>query len=163
MENCQERKSIVDKDVTRNVDIDEKILTSVNQKMDLLMKLIEDIENNKLNEDEDDDNLNNEDKKIINNDNNNNNEIIIEEKKENNILSEFQTNAINVPVKFQSTYYQVESVMQSYMDEFNNFYYKSIFDQFSSSLKEIYDNKYKQYIEISVEYHNQIKEKEHIL
>ena len=32
------RKSIVDKDVTRNVEIDEKILTSVNQKMDLLLK-----------------------------------------------------------------------------------------------------------------------------
>ena len=161
IENCQGRKSIVDKDVTRNVDIDEKILTSVNQKMDLLMTLIEDIEKNKLNEDEDDDNLNNEDKKAINNDNNN--EIITEEKKENNILSEFQTNAINVPVKFQSTYYEVESVMQSYMDEFNNFYYKAIFDQFSSSLKEIYDNKYKKYIDISVEYHTQIKEKEHIL
>ena len=34
------KKSIVDKDVTRNVEIDEKILTSVNQKMDLLLKLI---------------------------------------------------------------------------------------------------------------------------
>ena len=35
MENFQRKKSIVDKDVTRNVNIDEKILTSVNQKIDL--------------------------------------------------------------------------------------------------------------------------------
>ena len=155
------RKSIVDKDVTRNVDIDEKILTSVNQKMDLLLKLIDDIENNKLNEEEDDENIENiENNNIIKEDNNN--KIIINEKKEN-ILSEIQTDVINVPVKFQSTYYQLESIMQSYMDEFNNFYYKDIFEQFASNLKEIYDNKYKKYIEISVEYHNQIKENEHIL
>ena len=156
------KKSIMDKDVIRSVDIDEKILTSVNQKMDLLMKLIEDIEKNKLNDDEDDENLlNNIEKNNLNNNNDNN--IIIEEKKENKKLSESQTNIINVPIKFQSTYYQVESIMQSYMDEFNNLYYKDIFEQFSSGLKEIYDNKYKKYIDISIEYHNQIKENEHIL
>ena len=156
------KKSIMDKDVIRNVDIDEKILTSVNQKMDLLMKLIEDIEENKLNDDEDDENLlNNIGKNNLSNNNDNN--IIIEEKKENKKLSESQTNIINVPIKFQNTYYQVESIMQSYMDEFNNLYYKDIFELFSSGLKEIYDNKYKKYIDISIEYHNQIKEKEHIL
>ena len=53
--------------------------------------------------------------------------------------------------------------MNSYIDEFNNFYYKNIFEQFSSNLKEIYDIKYKKYIDISVEYHTQIKENEHIL
>jgi hypothetical protein len=162
IEEQSRKKSIMDKDVIRNVDIDEKILTSVNQKMDLLMKLIEDIEENKLNDDEDDENLlnNNEKNNLINNNDNN---IIIEEKKENKKLSESQTNPINVPIKFQSTYYQVESIMQSYMDEFNNLYYKDIFEQFSSGLKEIYDNKYKKYIDISIEYHNQIKENEHIL
>ena len=163
------KKSIVDKDVTRNVDIDETILTSVNQKMDLLLKLIDDIEKNKLNDDEEEENLDTQnsvekDENIIN-DTDNKNQIIADEKKEkeNNILSEIQTDVINIPVKFQSTYYQVESIMQSYMDEFNNFYYKDIFEQFASNLKEIYDNKYKKYIEISIEYHNQIKENEHIL
>jgi len=162
IEEQSRKKSIMDNDVIRNVDIDEKILTSVNQKMDLLMKLIEDIEKNKVNDDEDDENLlnNNEKNNLINNNDNN---IIIEEKKENKKLSESQTNPINVPIKFQSTYYQVESIMQSYMDEFNNLYYKDIFEQFSSGLKEIYDNKYKKYIDISIEYHNQIKENEHIL
>ena len=141
------KKSIVDKDVIRNVDIDDKILTSVNQRMDLLMKLIGDIERNKIKEEEDDiENIEND------------------EKKENkDILSGIKANIINIPIKFQSTYYQVENLMQIYMDEFNNFYYKDIFEQFASKLKEIYDNKYKKYIDISVEYHNHIKKNEHIL
>ena len=160
------RKSIVDKDVTRNVEIDEKILTSVNQKMDLLLKLIEDIEKNKLNEDEDEvdeniqDNKDNTDNNKINDIENNNK--IIEEKKDI-ISSGLQTGAMHVPAKFQGTYYQVENIMQSYMDEFNHFYYKDIFEQFASHLKEIYDDKYKKYIDVSVEYHNQIKQNEHIL
>ena len=163
------KKSIVDKDVTRNVEIDEKILISVNQKMDLLLKLIEDIEKNRLNEDEDDENIENLQENKDNNNNEindleNNNKIILEEKKENNIYSEIQLGgAINIPAKFQGTYYQVENIMQSYMDEFNNFYYKDIFEQFASHLKEIYDDKYKKYIDVSIEYHNQIKQNEHIL
>ena len=148
------RESIVDKDVTRKVDIDENISCSVNKKMDLLMKLIEDIEKNKVNEEEDDDNI------VINEENK---DIIAENKNEKNILEDIPTDAIKVPLKFQSTYYQVESIMNSYIDEFNNFYYKNIFEQFSSNLKEIYDIKYKKYIDISVEYHTQIKENEHIL
>ena len=149
------RESIVDKDVTRKVDIDENISCSVNKKMDLLMKLIEDIEKNKVNEEEDDD-----DNIVINEENK---DIIAENKNEKNILEDIPTDAIKVPLKFQSTYYQVESIMNSYIDEFNNFYYKNIFEQFSSNLKEIYDIKYKKYIDISVEYHTQIKENEHIL
>jgi len=49
------------------------------------------------------------------------------------------------------------------MDEFNHYYYKDIFEQFASKLKEIYDQKYTKYIEVSVEYHTQIKKNEHIL
>ena len=157
------RESVVDKDVTRKVDIDENILSSVNKKMDLLMKLIGDIEKNKVNEEEEDDEsiVNNEDNS--NNINDDDNKIISENKKEKNILEEISTNAIKVPLKFQSTYYQVESIMNSYIDDFNNFYYKNIFEHFASNLKEIYETKYKKYIDISVEYHTQIKENEHIL
>ena len=157
------RESVVDKDVTRKVDIDENILSSVNKKMDLLMKLIGDIEKNKVNEEEEDDesSVNNEDNS--NNINDDDNKIISENKKEKNILEEISTNAIKVPLKFQSTYYQVESIMNSYIDDFNNFYYKNIFEHFASNLKEIYETKYKKYIDISVEYHTQIKENEHIL
>ena len=149
------RPNIVEQDVIRNVDIDEKILNSVNQRFDLLMKLLDDIENKKIKEN-DDENL----------EGNNNNNIINEiknDKNESNELFENQAKIINVPVKFQNTYYQVENLMKTYMDNFNNYYYKDIFELFSSELKEIYDKKYKKYIEISLEYHNHIKENEHIL
>ena len=47
--------------------------------------------------------------------------------------------------------------MQSYMDEFNNYYYKDFFEQFASKLKEICDQKYTKYIKVNVVYHTQIK------
>ena len=126
--------------------IDEKILKSVNERMDLLMKLIGDIENNKLAKDEDEETIQ---------ENNNPNK----EKDEFTSLS----NIIKVPLKFQSTYFQVENLIIQYMDQFNNFFFKEIFEQFASNLKEIYDNKYKKYIDVSLEYHHQIKENEHLL
>ena len=126
--------------------IDEKILKSVNERMDLLMKLIGDIENNKL--------ANDEDEETIQENNNPN-----KEKDEFTSLS----NIIKVPLKFQSTYFQVENLIIQYMDQFNNFFFKEIFEQFASNLKEIYDNKYKKYIDVSLEYHHQIKENEHLL
>ena len=49
------------------------------------------------------------------------------------------------------------------MNDFNQYFYKDIFEQFSSGLKEIYDMKYKKYIEIRNDYHNQIKENEYLL
>ena len=151
------KQSIVDQNVIRNVEIDENITNSVNQRMELLNKLIDDIEKNKIKDDEDDDNI---DESAENNENKNE---ILEDKKEQNLLSEIHTDVIKVPAKFQSTYYQLESMMQSYMDDFNNYYYKDIFEQFASKLKEIYDQKYTKYIEVSVEYHTQIKKNEHIL
>ena len=114
--------------------------------MDLLMKLIGDIENNKLAKDEDEETIQ---------ENNNPNK----EKDEFTSLS----NIIKVPLKFQSTYFQVENLIIQYMDQFNNFFFKEIFEQFASNLKEIYDNKYKKYIDVSLEYHHQIKENEHLL
>ena len=151
------KQSIVDQNVIRNVEIDENITNSVNQRMELLNKLIDDIEKNRIKDDEDDDNI---DESAENNENKNE---ILGDKKEQNLLSEIHTDVIKVPAKFQSTYYQLESMMQSYMDEFNNYYYKDIFEQFASKLKEIYDQKYTKYIEVSVEYHTQIKKNEHIL
>jgi len=154
------KQSIVDQNVIRNVEIDENITNSVNQRMELLNKLIDDIEKNRIKDDEDDDNM-----EEFEENNENKNEIIEDkkEKKEKNLLSEIHTDVIKVPAKFQSTYYQLESMMQSYMDEFNNFYYKDIFEQFASKLKDIYNLKYTKYIEVSVEYHTQIKKNEHIL
>ena len=135
--------------------MDESILKSVNQRMDLLMELIDKVENNNNNlleeesEDEDEEESDNNQNKI-------------NDKEENNYDINI-SNIKDVPARFQSTYYQVENIMSQYMDQFNNFYYKEIFEHFSSKLKEVYDSKYKNYIETANEYHDQIKKNEHIL
>ena len=149
------KKSIVDENVIQNVNMDESILKSVNQRMDLLMELIDKVENNNNNlleeesEDEDEEESDNNQNKI-------------NDKEENNYDINI-SNIKDVPARFQSTYYQVENIMSQYMDQFNNFYYKEIFEHFSSKLKEVYDSKYKNYIETANEYHDQIKKNEHIL
>jgi len=70
---------------------------------------------------------------------------------------------VKVPLKFQSAYFSVEELINKYISQFNNFFFKEIFEQFAQNLKDIYDTKYKKYIEVSLEYHHQIKENEHIL
>ncbi len=143
-----QKENIVNKEEKdKNIEIDEKIMTSVNERMDLLMKLIDDIENNKIANEDDEDNLNEK------------NEI----KEESDIFPDINKNIIEVPLKFQAAYYQIENLINNYMDQFNSFFFKDIFDAFASNLKDIYDNKYKKYTEVRLEYHHQIKENEHIL
>ena len=132
------------------IDIDEKILTSVNEKMDLLMKLIDDIENNKLSKED-------EEETIIERD------ISYKENNNEDLNIEKIPDLIKVPLKFQTAYFNMENLINQYISQFNNFFFKEIFEQFALNLKDIYDTKYKKYIEVSLEYHHQIKENEHIL
>ena len=132
------------------IDIDEKILTSVNEKMELLMKLIDDIENNKLSKEDEEETILERD---ISYKENNNEDLNIEK----------IPDLIKVPLKFQAAYFNVENLINQYISQFNNFFFKEIFEQFALNLKDIYDTKYKKYIEVSLEYHHQIKENEHIL
>ena len=113
--------------------------------MNLLMKIIDDFENNRLEKDDEEEN--------------------IAENKSLNTKEELENlpAITNIPLKFQLTYSQIEKLIMQYMDQFNNYFFKEIFEQFASNLKEIYDNKYKKYIEVSLEYHDQIKENEHLL
>ena len=142
-ENIKEKTNIKEEEKEKEkegeVEIDEKILTSVNEKIDLLNKLIDDIENNKLSkEDEEETLLEDDDIETI-------------------------KDIVKVPLKFQSAYFSVEELINKYISEFNNIFFKEIFEQFAQNLKDIYDTKYKKYIEVSLEYHHQIKENEHIL
>ena len=68
-----------------------------------------------------------------------------------------------IPGKFQGAYLDIQTIMDNYIYDFNQFFYKEIFEQFSSHLKELYEQKYKKYIEIRNEYHAQIKENEYLL
>ena len=142
-ENIKEKKNIKEegkeKEKEGEVEIDEKILTSVNEKIDLLNKLIDDIENNKFSKEDEEDTILEDDD--------------IEKIKD----------IVKVPLKFQSAYFSVEELINKYISQFNNIFFKEIFEQFAQNLKDIYDTKYKKYIEVSLEYHHQIKENEHIL
>ena len=141
-ENSNQKTNIKEKEEKNEaeVEIDDKILTSVNEKIDLLNKLLDDIESNKLSKDEEE-------------------EILTENENDIEIIKDI----VKVPLKFQSAYFSVEELINKYISQFNNFFFKEIFEQFAQNLKDIYDTKYKKYIEVSLEYHHQIKENEHIL
>ena len=135
-----------DNDISNDVVIDEKILNSVNERMKLLNKIIDDIENNISNNEEEEDSEDG----------------IGKDDEVKNVINE-KNETVNIPIRFKATYQGIEKLMKDYIEDFNNYYYKEIFENFSSTLKEIYDNKYKKYIDTSIEYHHHIKENQHIL
>ena len=164
------RASIVDEDMVIKLKPDEEITKSIDDQIKTLKGIIDNLnikktlnENDNNNNDEDEDSQNEESNKNseYSNSNNNLNKISKNEKNIENDLIDSTANKI--PAKYLSTYYQVESLLIEYMNNFNEFFYHDIFEQFSSGLKELYELKYKKYIEIRDEYHNQIKEKEYLL
>ena len=166
------RTSIVDEDMIRKMKPDEEISKSIDEQIKTLQDIITNLnikktlnlnENDNNNED-DEDSQNEESNKNsdYSNSNNNLNKIICNGK--NDVEDDLIDSTANkIPAKFLSTYYQVESLLIEYMNNFNELYYHDIFEQFSSGLKELYEMKYKKYIEIRNEYHNQIKEYEYLL
>ena len=161
------RTSIVDEDMTRKIEPDEEISKSIEEQIESLKKIIINLnkkkitnENENNENEEDEDSQNDESNKNSEYSNSNNNLNKVSKKEENEIMD---SNVNKIPAKFMSSYYQVESLMIEYMNNFNEFFYQDIFEQFSSGLKELYELKYKKYIEIRNEYHNQIKENEYSL
>ena len=142
--NAQPRKNVVEEDVIRPINVDDGVLSSVNDKIKFLEKLVKNInisDNNSENDDQSDG-----DENIKENDNN-----------------KITLNKEKVPIKFQGAYDEVVQMMKNYMNKVNKFYYKNIFYMFSSELKELYELKCNKYIEIRNEYHQQIIEKEYLL
>ena len=76
---------------------------------------------------------------------------------------EEEINIDEIPSKFQYTYFMIEEKIINYMDEFNEHFYKEVFGNFFNKLKRLIDEKYNKYIEITTEYHSQIKENEYLL
>ena len=130
------RMSIVDaKNVIRKIEPDNDIKEIVEQKM----KNHENLNNNNV-----DDEINGD-----------------EESSEQ--LQDLKMVVDEIPVKFQETYNEVEKLINKYVKDLNNHFYKDTFEVFSLELKDLYDKKYKKYIEVSNEYHNNIKESEYHL
>ena len=162
------RTSILDEDMIRKIKPDDEISKSIEDQIKYLQNMVSNLETKDDNNKNDNDNDNeedeeNEDNKDSEKDITNINKIIENKENKDNKKELMDSKVSQIPAKFQSTYYQVESLMNEYMNDFNEFYYKEIFEQFSSQLRELYELKYKKYIEIRNEYHTQIKENEYLL
>ena len=68
-----------------------------------------------------------------------------------------------IPIKFRETILKVEKKMNDYIINLKHHFYNDIFENFFLSIKELYDLKYKKYIEIKNEYHSSITENEFLL
>ena len=147
------RMSILDEDLLNKVNTDEEISTSIKSQITSLENIIHNL-NKKNNSQNEIDNEEEEESEVSNS-----NLIQVKPKTNNNSAN----NLDKIPAKFQGAYMDVETIIGEYMNDFNHFFYKEIFEQFSSGLKELYEQKYKKYIEIRNEYHNQIKENEYLL
>ena len=132
----ERKKSIVDEDVTRKIELDEEIKNIIEEKMKMLDNLKEENDSG-----EDSNHPSSSDLPIIT---------------KNNNLKE-------LPPIFQETMLAVEEKMKEYIIELNNHFYKEAFEEFSSKLKELYDSKYEKYIMVNNEYHSNITEKEYLL
>ena len=129
------RMSIVDaKNVIRKIDPDKEIKEIVEQKM-------KNLENLNINNNNVDDEMSGEDEN-------------------SEQLQDLKMVVDEIPVKFQETYMEVEKLINKYVKDLNNHFYKDTFEVFSLELKDLYDKKYKKIIEVSNEYHNNIKENE---
>ena len=148
----QQRASIVDQiNALRKIDPDKEIVTIIEEKMKILENL-DDINylktiNNK--EDEEATEVQTDGKSTLSNN--------------YNPLQDLKLSIDEVPLKFQDTYYDVEDKMKNYVDDLNNHFYKDTFEVFSLKLKDLYDKKYNNYVEVNTYYHSNIKEKEYQL
>ena len=149
------RMSIIDEDLLNKINTDEDISTSIESQITSLQNIITNLNKKNTSQNE----IDNEDEEESETSNSNSNLIQIKTKNNNNSSN----NLDKIPAKFQGTYMDVGTIIGEYMNDFNHFFYKEIFEQFSSELKELYEQKYKKYIEIRNEYHNQIKENEYLL
>jgi len=162
------RTSILDEDMIRKIKPDDEISKSIEDQIKYLQNMVSNLETKDANNKNDNDNDNEEDEENEDNKDSekgitNINKIIENKENKDDKKELIDSKVSQIPAKFQSTYYQVESLMNEYMNDFNEFYYKEIFEQFSSQLRELYELKYKKYIEIRNEYHTQIKENEYLL
>ena len=77
--------------------------------------------------------------------------------------SESKIKISEIPTRYQEVCDSIENKINKYMNEFNELFYKEIFQNFFLELKKLIDEKYDKYIEISTNYHSQIKENEFLI
>ena len=129
-------KEKLEEEENNKIPVDDDLLKTINEKM----KKIDEIE--KIKEEKSDNESENE---------------------ESNNINEKKFSIEEIPPKFHQTYYDIEAKMDKYIKDLNEYFHKDIFYHFSSQLKELYDSKYKKYIEVNNYYHTNIKQYEYSL
>ena len=148
---CQQRQSIVDRiNALRKIDPDKKIVQIIEEKMKILENLDDiNLKTNNNKEDEEATEVQTDEISALSNN--------------YNPIQDLKLTIDEIPLKFQDTYYDVEDKMKDYVSDLNNHFYKDTFEVFSLKLKDLYDQKYNNYIEVNTYYHSNIKEKEYQL
>ena len=132
----QRKKSIVDENILKDIEPDDEIKKIIEEKMEILNNLKE--ENNSGDESTHQSTVSLP--TVIK-------KVDIEE----------------IPPVFQETFIAVEEKMKEYIGKLNKYFYNDAFEEYSLKLKELYDAKYKKYIDVNNEYYSSIKEKEFLL
>ena len=136
MKPLQRKKSIENENVLRDIEPDEEIKKSIEEKMQLLNSLKSE------NELEEDSNF---------------------QSSSNLPVITNKINMDDIPPIFQETLIEVKEKVKEFINSLKDKFYKETFEDFSLKLKELYDSKYDKYIMINNEYHSSIIEKEHLL
>jgi len=68
-----------------------------------------------------------------------------------------------IPPEFQSTVLEIDNKAKGLIDNVNKYFYLEMFDNFFLKLRELYQNKFEDYIKVYNEYHSYIKENEFIM
>jgi hypothetical protein len=69
----------------------------------------------------------------------------------------------NVGSKQKQIFYDIKQTLDQFVNEFNTHFYEFVFLRFTEQVQKLMDEKYNKYIEISKNYHGQIKEMEFLL
>ena len=65
--------------------------------------------------------------------------------------------------KHKQIFLEIRETLDQYVNEFNIYFYENVFQRFSEHVQKLMDEKYTKYIEISKNYHSQIKEMEFLI
>ena len=131
----QKRKSIVEENIIREIDLDNEITSVIKEKMQSLENLLDDIDSGSESNFTSTTSL-------------------------PSVNASKMANIDQIPAVYQPIFANVEEKIKSYSEGLNTNYYNEIFNNFSLKLKEVYDAKYEKYIQINNEYHSSIKENE---
>ena len=132
------KKSIDDENVIREIKLDDEIINTIEEKMGKIYRLL--------------------DGTISDDDSN-----LLSSTSLPSVTPIKKLNIEKLPPKFKRTFRVIEQKLKKYADNINSHFYLEMFDNFFYKLKELYDNKYKKYIEVNDEYHSSIKGKEFII